>query len=202
MNVFKSRLMLPFAIVAVILVATTPADAAKINNKSKGNGTNTSSLFSTQVAELNTTIKLLQAADHDYQGHRAQAIHDIHQAIHALHPTAKNNKSSTKGKQVAGKNNIAKGKNLAKKPSVIGKNLAKKPSVKGKNLAKKPSVKGKNSAKGKGANKEPQAVSDAQLKQAISQLNTVRGQLKAAPPAALKSIQAAVKQLQVALTIK
>jgi hypothetical protein len=169
MNVFKSRLMLPFAIVAIILVTTTPADAAKINNKSKGNGTNTSSLFSTQVAELNTTIKLLQAADHDYQGHRAQAVHDIHQAIHALHPTAKNNKSSTKSGQVTGK---------------------------------KSSVKGKNLAKGKGANKEPQAVSDAQLKQAISQLNIVRGQLKAAPPAALNSIQAAVKQLQVALTIK
>ena len=169
MNVFKSRLMLPFAIVAIILVTTTPADAAKINNKSKGNGTNTSSLFSTQVAELNTTIKLLQAADHDYQGHRAQAVHDIHQAIHALHPTAKNNNSSTKSGQVTGK---------------------------------KSSVKGKNLAKGKGANKEPQAVSDAQLKQAISQLNTVRGQLKAAPPAALNSIQAAVKQLQVALTIK
>ncbi len=169
MNVFKSRLMLPFAIVAIILVTTTPADAAKINNKSKGNGTNTSSLFSTQVAELNTTIKLLQAADHDYQGHRAQAVHDIHQAIHALHPTAKNNNSSTKSGQVTGK---------------------------------KSSVKGKNLAKGKGANKEPQAVSDAQLKQAISQLNTVRGQLKAAPPSALNSIQAAVKQLQVALTIK
>ena len=191
MNVFKSRLMLPFAIMAIILVTTSPADAAKINNKPGTKINKSKNLFSTQVAELNTTIKLLQAADHDYQGHRAQAVHDIHQAIHALHPTAKNNKSSTKGKQVAGKNNIAKGKNLAKKPSVIGKNLAKKPSVKGKN-----------SAKGKGANKEPQAVSDAQLKQAISQLNTVRGQLKAAPPAALKSIQAAVKQLQVALTIK
>ena len=191
MNVFKSRLMLPFAIMAIILVTTSPADAAKINNKPGTKINKSKNLFSTQVAELNTTIKLLQAADHDYQGHRAQAVHDIHQAIHALHPTAKNNKSSTKGKQVAGKNNIAKGKNLAKKPSVIGKNLAKKPSVKGKN-----------SAKGKGANKEPQAVSDAQLKQAISQLNTVRGQLKAAPPAALNSIQAAVKQLQVALTIK
>jgi len=172
--------MLPFAIVAIILVTTTPADAAKINNKSKGNGTNTSSLFSTQVAELNTTIKLLQAADHDYQGHRGQAVHDIQQAIHALHPTVKNNKSLTKSGQVTGQ----------------------KPSVKGKNLAKKPSVKRKNLAKGKSVNKEPQAVSDAQLKQAISQLNTVRGQLKAAPPAALNSIQAAVKQLQVALTIK
>ena len=191
MNVFKSRLMLPFAIVAIILVATTPTNAAKINNKPGTKINKSKNRFSTQVAELNTTIKLLQAADHDYKGHRAQAVHDIHKAIHALHPTAKNNKFSTKGKQVAGKNNIAKGKNLAKKPSVKGKNLAKKPSVKGKNLAK-----------GKSVNKEPQAVSDAQLKQAIAQLNTVRGQLKVAPPAALKSIQAAVKQLQVALTIK
>ena len=169
MNVFKSKLMLPFGIVAIILVATTPADAAKINNISTGNGTNTSSLFSTQVSELNTTIKLLQAADHDYQGHRAQAVHDIHQAIHALHPTANHNKSSATGGKVTGKTVTAKGKNLSK---------------------------------GQGANKEPQAVSDAQLKQAIAQLNTVQGQLKAAPPAALNSIQAAVKQLQVALTIK
>ena len=178
MNVFKSRLMLPFAIVAIILVATTPADAAKINNKSAGNGTNTNSLFSTQVAELNTTIKLLQAADHDYQGHRAQAVHDIHQAIHALHPTANHNKSSATGGKVTGK-------------TVTGK------TVTGKTITAKTVT-----AKSQGANKEPQAVSDAQLKQAITQLNTVQGQLKAAPPAALHSVQAAVKQLQVALTIK
>jgi hypothetical protein len=164
MRNFNMRFMIPFCFFAIILVSTTPAEAAKINNKSARTGTNTSSLFSTQVAELNTTIKLLQAADHDYQGHRAQAVHDIHQAIHALHPTANNNKSSAKGKQVT-----AKGKNLAK---------------------------------GQGANKEPQAVSDAQLKQAIVQLNTVQGQLKAGPPSALNSVQAAVKQLQIALTIK
>ena len=163
MNVFKSRLMLPFAIMAIILVTTSPADAAKINNKPGTKINKSKNLFSTQVAELNTTIKLLQAADHDYQGHRAQAIHDIHQAIHALHPTANHNKSSAPGGKVTGKNVTAKGQ---------------------------------------GANKEPQAVSDAQLKQAIAQLNTVQGQLKAAPPAALHSVQAAVKQLQVALTIK
>ena len=169
MRNFNMRFMIPFCFFAIILVSTTPAEAAKINNKSARTGTNTSSLFSTQVAELNTTIKLLQAADHDYQGHRAQAVHDIHQAIHALHPTANNNKSSAKGKQVTGKNVTAKGKNLAK---------------------------------GQGENKEPQAVSDAQLKQAILQLNTVQGQLKAGPPSALNSVQAAVKQLQIALTIK
>jgi hypothetical protein len=37
-----------------------------------------------QVAELKAARSLLEKADHDYQGHRAQAVHEIGVAIHAL----------------------------------------------------------------------------------------------------------------------
>lgn len=169
MSLFKSVLTTSFSFLAVILIFTTPASAAKVNKKSTGNGTNAGSLFSAQVAELHGIINLLQSANHDYKGHRAQAVHDIHQAIHALHPGANKNKSPSKGGKATG-NTVA--------------------------------AKGKNPGNGQSANKEPQTVSDAQLKQAISQLNTIQGQLKAAPPVAVNSIQSAVKELQIALTIK
>lgn len=37
------------------------------------------------IMELSQTKKLLESAKHDYDGHRAKAIHEITQAIHALH---------------------------------------------------------------------------------------------------------------------
>jgi hypothetical protein len=58
----------------------------------------------------------------------------------------------------------------------------------------------------KGGNNEPQAVSDAQLAQAIKQIQVVQTQLGNAtvnvPPQALPALAAAVTQLQTALKIK
>jgi hypothetical protein len=41
------------------------------------------------VAELHKVVQLLNEANHDYQGHRAEAVHYVHKAIHALHPHRK-----------------------------------------------------------------------------------------------------------------
>jgi hypothetical protein len=43
----------------------------------------------TVVTQLRATRTLLQQADHDYQGHRAKAVHEITLAIHALVPPKK-----------------------------------------------------------------------------------------------------------------
>jgi hypothetical protein len=38
------------------------------------------------VQQLHQAAKLLDEANHDYDGHRAKAEHEVHKAIHALHP--------------------------------------------------------------------------------------------------------------------
>jgi hypothetical protein len=54
-----------------------------------------------------------------------------------------------------------------------------------------------------GTPKEPQAVSDAQLKQALQQLKSIHSQLNNnAPPQAIAAVRAAIHQLHVALEIK
>lgn len=108
--------------------------------------------YATQVAQLRATAHLLQLADHDYKGHRAKAVHEIHLAIHILHPGHKKHHPST--------------------------------------------------AKKSGGNNEPQAVSDGQLKQAITQLTTIKSELTSAPSQAPAAVNAAISELKTALTIK
>jgi hypothetical protein len=57
---------------------------------------------------------------------------------------------------------------------------------------------------GKGGNNEPQALSDAQLREAVQQLRTVHKQLAAAgaPARAATAVERAVKELDRALEIK
>ena len=38
------------------------------------------------VAQLHQVVQVLNGANHDYDGHRAAAVHEVHKAIHALHP--------------------------------------------------------------------------------------------------------------------
>jgi hypothetical protein len=47
------------------------------------------------VTELRQVVHLLNEANHDYEGHRAEAVHLVHKAIHALHPHHKH-KATTK----------------------------------------------------------------------------------------------------------
>jgi hypothetical protein len=42
--------------------------------------------YATQIAALRTARKLLESADHDYDGHRAAAVKLVSAAIHALRP--------------------------------------------------------------------------------------------------------------------
>lgn len=42
--------------------------------------------YAAQVKELHAIAHLLNLANHDYKGHRAKAVHEIHLAIHILHP--------------------------------------------------------------------------------------------------------------------
>jgi hypothetical protein len=113
------------------------------------------------VAQLRATRALLHQADHDYKGHRVKAMHEITEAIHALHP----------------------------------------PSAKHKKTQPQVAVK----KSGPGGN-EPQAVSDAQLRQAITQLQGVQGQLGSATTgnvaAASAAVTRAIQELKIALSIK
>jgi hypothetical protein len=49
--------------------------------------------YATQIVELHASAKLLNAAKHDYKGHRAQAVHQIHLAVHILNPVHKKPKA-------------------------------------------------------------------------------------------------------------
>ncbi len=71
--------VIPLIALAIYLEpATTQAQAAKTVNP-----------YAAQITALRTTAKLLQQADHDYKGHRAAAVHEIHVAIHSLQPVGK-----------------------------------------------------------------------------------------------------------------
>jgi hypothetical protein len=111
------------------------------------------------AGQLRATRALLRRADHDYEGHRVKAIHEITRAIHALEPAA--------GRR------------------------------------RHPRVGGLRPAPG---GKEPQAVSDAQLRKALEQLQATRANLGAAPPrnvaVAGAAIDRAVRELQIALKIR
>ncbi|HKI35613.1 MAG TPA: hypothetical protein VKA46_27400 [Gemmataceae bacterium] len=138
------RLAIVAAALTVALVLADPASAA--SNKGP-------SPFAAQIKELHDVKVLLEMANHDYKGHRAEAVKHIGHAIHAL--------------EMGHKHHHGKG------------------------------------AKGKG---EPQALSDAQLKESIKVLNGVLAQLSGASgaPATKGAVHVvnAIKELEVALTIK
>jgi hypothetical protein len=102
------------------------------------------------IRDLHAVKVLLESADHDYKGHRAAAVREIHAAI--------------------------------------------------KHLG------GHERGKGPAGNNEPQALSDAQLKTAMQSLATTGTQLSTVPhpraAAAANALGAAVKELEIALTIR
>jgi len=51
----------------------------------RSNGQNNGQLLSA----LHSTMARLNQADHDYQGHRARAVHELGQAIHTLQPPSR-----------------------------------------------------------------------------------------------------------------
>ena len=141
---FVLRCALAIAALIAILALAGPAPAA---------GKNAASPFAAQVKELHDVKVILEQADHDYKGHRAEAVKQITAAIHALHPGHKHHHGK----------------------------------------------------KGKGGG-EPQALSDAQLKESIKVLNAVLVQLSGAPggPATKAAVHVtnAIKELEIALKIR
>jgi hypothetical protein len=112
------------------------------------------------VQELHQTKMLLNAADHDYDGFRAKAAHQVTRAIHALVPPHPRTTPKTTP------------------PVAPGQRV-----------------------------REPQAVSDKQLQQAIQQLQVVLNQLGSLPGdaragAATVHVRSAIQDLQTALKIK
>jgi len=138
-----SRLALVAAVLVASLLVAGPARAA---------GKKAPSPYAAEVKELHEIKLLLERADHDYKGHRAEAVKQITAAIHALHGGHKHHGPGVKG------------------------------------------------------GGEPQALSDAQLRESIKALSVVLAQLGNAPgaPAAKGAVHVAnaIKQLEIALTIK
>jgi hypothetical protein len=117
------------------------------------------------LQELHQTRKLLHAADHDYAGFRAKAVHQVTKAIHALNPPRPRT-TPKKGQ-----------------PGAPGQPGAQAPRP-----------------------REPQAVSDKQLQQAIAQLQVVLNQLgsltgDARAGAAMVHVRNAIQDLHTALKI-
>jgi hypothetical protein len=142
-----NRLCVLAAALTVTLLVVEPTSAAGNNNK-------TPSPFAAQIKELHDVKVLLERADRDYKGHRAEAVKQIDHAIHALSAGHKH-----------------------------------------------PHGKG-----AKNGGREPQALSDAQLRDSIKVLDGVLTQLNGAANAPATRgavhIASAIKQLEVALTIK
>jgi hypothetical protein len=70
------------------LVLVSGVQANNKGNKVPGNGANKPApqgmTHQQLINELHSTRTLLQNADHDYDGHRAKAVHHVGAAIHAL----------------------------------------------------------------------------------------------------------------------
>jgi hypothetical protein len=81
----------PFCLAIVGLLAALGSTNAQ-NKKGKG-----VSPYAPLVSELHQTRVLLHQADHDYQGHRVKAMHEIGQAMNALHPHHKHKLGVRKG---------------------------------------------------------------------------------------------------------
>jgi hypothetical protein len=125
------------------------------------------------IAELQQINGLLTRAKHDYEGHRAAAVNQVHKAIHALQHHIK---AGAAGQPAKASNPTTTG--IPAQPANVGN-----------------------------ANKEPQAESDTQLKEALTGLKTVHSQLTSLPQGlkhklAEEHIRKAIHELHTALKIK
>jgi hypothetical protein len=63
--------------------------------------------FATQIGELRAARALLEQADHDYNGHRAEAVKLVTAAIHALRPPQANGAHSRAHAHTGATKNVA-----------------------------------------------------------------------------------------------
>jgi hypothetical protein len=182
------------------------------------------------IQALHQAHTLLANANHDYDGHRAKAAHLVTQAIHELSGTHHHTNTTgvthrgTTAQGAAGVNlgagknggvnngaanlggvNLGGAKNAGGKFGGVNLGAAQNGGAKlggGNNVAAVNNGGGNNGAAGKGNGmREPQAQSDAQLRQAMQLLNGVHGQLGNNHKASTH-IQSAITELNTALRIR
>ena len=126
-----------------------------------------------EIATLRSAKKLLEEANHDYQGHRAKAVHAIHQAIGEIeHHGAKTGVKQT----------------TANPAAAVAKANVRAATAK---TNKTPAV------------HESQINSDVQLRAAQELLVKVQSELATGKhPKAIAHVQLALQELQIALQIK
>ena len=134
--------------------STTTAQRTTANQIAKSQN----AAIATQIiSELQTVRTLLNAANHDYKGHRAAAVHQVTHAMHVLQ---------------YGKNHPNPGPHYT--PA-------------------------------KGGNREAQAISDAQLRQAMAALQQINVQLANTPgqhhAATIAAINRAIQEINQALKV-
>ena len=152
------------------------------------------------ISQLHATMRLLAQADHDYQGHRARAIHDVGTAIRDLEPaTARRNQPNpamaylTAGNGNGNRNGNGNGNGNGNR-----------------NGNGNSSGNGNGNGAGAGAgqkNRMSQAASDANLQNALQSLSTIQAELAnfGSTPNHVRanaSIQRAIQELNVALNIR
>jgi len=131
------------------------------------------------IGQLRSIRTILEHADHDYQGHRAKAVHEITHAIHGL-------EGSTAGARHAALSPQQKAAFIAARQAKAA-NAATTPS--GTTTTQK-------------RLSEPQATSDQQLNTALTMLTQVSSQIGNAKPGVEQHLQSAVQELKTALAIK
>lgn len=154
---------------ALLVGLTAPAIADGQKPHHQGNPKDTQGGL---IGDLRSAHRLLAEANHDYEGHRAQAAKEVHQAIKEL-----------KGEHHGKKGDHSKPCDHAKQ--------CKHPS------SDKESKHGKEAAV-----HEPQAISDAQLRQAESLLQKVQAELNTRSPKAATKVKEAIAQIETALKIR
>jgi hypothetical protein len=181
--------LLGFGLVVASSSASTPPKAHTSTSKTKPAGTNkTSTENNNVIASLHQAKKLLDTAIHDYDGHRAKAVSEIHHAIHQL-------TEQEKGQKGGGANGAGAAKGQAA-GAVKGHQAG---TAKGNGVGTQ-----KSNATGGGAATttpgETQAQSDAQLQEALQILTEAHGQVGNATAA--EHVGNAIGELNIALKIK
>ena len=95
-----SRLALVFGLALIPTAAATPASPAKQQQAKAAHAAHAA-----LVTQLHAAHALLVQADHDYDGHRAKAAHEVTKAIHELtghHNAGAGGQAGAKNQQAAG----------------------------------------------------------------------------------------------------
>jgi hypothetical protein len=161
--------------------------AGQSQNATQGNQANAHDT----IATLHIAKQLLEGANHDYNGHRARAMHEIHEAIQELGHHNQNQSSQ------AGNGGQGSGQTLGMKHSTSSGGHS---AHAGGHSSLRQGHSNQNS-QGTGSQLS-QAESDAQLGAAHQLLVAVQGQMAGKHAGAAAHVQVAVQEVQAALQVK